>query len=702
MNEESEKWQRRFERERAARKEAERLLEEKSRDLYAANQRLLEDARTLESCVSERTHRLAENQEGLVTLNRALIGLGLDTDANLSSLVETCGIILMADAVIFSRVGDGNDLSAASVWEARPGTLPHKNCALCHEVLETWQGRVIHVPNIEEHLQGRLPDGFRVPFQSFAGFAVVNRSRIVGVLSVFFGEGTTLDPFREQVLEMIATAIAMDAERDHTRANLEAQERRFSAVFEGSMDGILVYDANGRILDANRRVAELMGYRRAILCTMSLRDLLPDRWVDGWRESHRRVVDNGRDRTVVEFMPKNGLPFVAEVSSSRFQIGDQTLIQGAIRDITKRRRLEIESREAAAALARAKEDAERANAAKSVFLATMSHEIRTPMNGIIGFTEILEGTDLDARQRQYLHTIRASGEVLLGIINDILDLSRIEQGRLELEPVALDPIECIRDAARILEAKAAAKGLILTVEIDRAVPRQIRADAGRLRQILLNLINNALKFTDQGGVTVRIANAPGAPMLNFEVIDTGCGIEAGDIGRLFEPFTQFGESDARREGTGLGLAICKSLVAAMGGEMSCQSEVGRGSVFRFAIPLRPPGEASLRGVVAIRDEIHRGLVCALLRRLGHTVESETELVWPPSSDYDFVIAEADVWSRVAGADDTAAAGVRPIRIGILTPGALSAMDQLKARGVNRFVGLPVKPEALAESLALPA
>ncbi|MCB1085431.1 MAG: PAS domain S-box protein [Verrucomicrobiae bacterium] len=713
MNQETDKWQRRFERERAARKEAERLLEEKSLDLYEANQRLREDARGLEHAVAERTRRLAENQEGLVSLNRALINLGLDANENLTSLVATCGRILKADTVLYNRVGNRGDLVTEVIWESIPDLMPRQSCPLCEDVARRPPTGVAFVPDVRSVLEGRLPEGFRIPFESYAGIAVVSQRTVVGVVSAFFVGKTTLDPFLEKVLEMIATAIGMETERARTKADLEAQERRFTAIFEGSMDGILVYDVNGKIRAANRRAAELLDHRRTALCEMRIGDLLPDRWTEAWRESQRRVMEKGRDRLEIEFLPKHGLPFVAEVSSSRFQIGDESLIQGTLRDITRRRSLEIQSRQAAADLARAKEEAERANAAKSVFLATMSHEIRTPMNGIIGFTEILEGTELNPRQRQYLQTIRASGEVLLGIINDILDLSRIEQGGIELNPVPIDPAECVRDALRILEAKAQANGLSLTVEIGGPIPSRVMADAGRLRQILLNLINNALKFTDQGGVTVRIKPGDESPFITFEVEDTGRGISRENCLHLFEPFTQFGEIGAHREGTGLGLAICRNLVDAMGGTIECASELGRGSCFAFHLPLEPAAETGkmdpyrqMKGLVSIADALHRGLISVLLGRLGHEVVEVDSILshWDEvkSGEVRFIIADAEHWRQFFG---QASAFPRPddlIQIVIESPDTRRLARELESQGVDRCLRLPISPSSLEESLVLPS
>ncbi|NBB16859.1 EAL domain-containing protein [Caulobacter sp. SLTY] len=232
----------------------------------------------------------------------------------------------------------------------------------------------------------------------------------------------------------------------------------------------------------------------------------------------------------------------------------------------------------------AKEAAENANAAKGDFLATMSHEIRTPMNGIMVMAEMLAAGELPARQRRFAEVIAKSGSSLLAIINDILDFSKIEAGKMELEAAPTDPAEVVEDVASLFWERARSKGLDLAVFVDPAVPARVLADPTRLRQVVGNLVNNAIKFTEAGGVMVTVEAADGG--LKFMVRDSGIGIAPEKIGGLFGAFTQADQSITRRfGGTGLGLAICKRLVEAMGGEIQVQSQVGRGSVFGFTLSL---------------------------------------------------------------------------------------------------------------------
>ena len=362
----------------------------------------------------------------------------------------------------------------------------------------------------------------------------------------------------------------------------------FRVVVESAPNAIVVADRAGEIKLLNALAERMFGYEREELQGQSIdilvpehaRHLHPSRREDYSHAPVAREMGGSRDLTARR---KDGTEFPVEIGLSPAQTTDGLFIVAMITDITERKRLET-------ALRKAREVAEEASRAKGSFLASMSHEIRTPMNGIIGMANLLAATELDEEQREYATTIVDSADCLLTILNDILDYSKIEAGRLLVESREFDLHSNLEGAVTLLAARAREKGLPLTLDYPAGLPRRFVGDGGRIRQILLNLLGNALKFTTQGGVAVSVQGKQRGQKwdVTVSVTDTGIGIAPARLAALFQEFVQADESTARKfGGTGLGLAISKRLTELMGGEIHAASEPGQGSRFWFTLPLPP-------------------------------------------------------------------------------------------------------------------
>ncbi|MES9887503.1 MAG: ATP-binding protein [Candidatus Sedimenticola sp. 6PFRAG1] len=530
-------------------------------------------------------------------------------------------------------------------------------------------------------------------------------------------------------------------ELKQTEEALRESEGRFRTLFASTPVGILVTGYDGRILNCNEAIAAITGYSPDELDRLNANMLYQD---PGERSEvlRRFRIQGFVSGYELDARRKNGSQFMASISVVPFAFGGEDALLTVMEDITERKRAEDELtrhrnhleelvRERTVELSIAKEDAEVANRAKSVFLANMSHELRTPLNAILGFSNMI-GRDRDAPAsvQEKVSIINRSGEHLLTMINDVLDLSKIEAGKTQLEPENIDLGELVLDVTDLIRVRADEKGLELLLDQSSEFPRFVYGDGPKIRQILINLLSNAVKFTDQGGVTLRLEAEEidaGNIILNGEVKDSGLGINPKDLERIFLPFEQMTDA-IEQKGTGLGLAITRQFVELMDGKISVASRPGQGSTFSFLIHVEP-GEAvqahqiadkaaSYVNGLAESDEEWRILIAEdqlesqqLLQqqleqvgfqvRIAENGEKAVELFqqWRPNF----------IWMdrRMPVMDGLAATrrirelpGGDEVKIAALTASVFKEQkDELIAAGSDDFVRKPYRPEEIFECMA---
>jgi len=517
---------------------------------------------------------------------------------------------------------------------------------------------------------------------------------------------------------LIGFAIALSA-RHRTRLSsargaLAESERHASqksaelqATLANMSQGIMMVDANRTVAVINRRAVDLLGLTTEFLHSRPrFDDILRWQWEHGEFDSEGTALD---EKTLA-FIRTGGIAAEYQVyerarpDGSVLEIRSIPLAGGGVvrtyTDITERVRTQQ-------ALARARDEAEAASRARTSFLAMMSHEMRTPLNGVIGMANLLIDTPLDDEQARFVSTLKASGEHLLMIISDILDLSKLEADRLELEDIPFDLEATVGTVLEIVAPAAREKSLFMVAHIAPDVPRHVRGDPAVLRQVLLNLVGNAVKFTPSGQVEVRVARGPesedGRLHLSFEVHDTGIGIAADKLSALFHEFSQLDGSISRRfGGTGLGLAISRRLVERMGGWVSVDSEIGRGSTFRCIVVLAPiederpqPLLAGTPVMVVSADDRARPALAALLEAAGATVIQAAD-------PQEAIAACVRLMPRTVLVDESLGDGVAACRDGIRaldmpTPPRFVMVAGLGPRGAR----VPVRPAGIDRTIAWP-
>jgi PAS domain S-box-containing protein len=497
--------------------------------------------------------------------------------------------------------------------------------------------------------------------------------------------------------------------------------RNLSEAIEQSHTAVMIIDLQGRIEYANQGFCSQVGHSR--------RDLIGKPWREYIRETI--PVETATDIAAIFYARRNwsgewlnsrpdgsSYPVRGIITAVRDRQDQVTCFVANYEDLSEVRRNETILREA-------KEQAEAGDRAKSHFLATMSHEVRTPLNGIVGFTNLLLETPLNAEQEEYMRTIRSSGEALIQLTNDILDSARIETGKLKLDLQPTDPRECLEDALDMMATRASEKNIELLYRIDESVPKSVLTDMGRLRQVLLNLIGNAVKFTESGDVMITVQGEPVAPTEDhpkgqraviFTVKDTGIGIDPAKFEKLFRPFSQLETSSTRRyNGAGLGLAISSNLVQLMGGSMKVESSVGSGSTFSFSIiaeEVEPPASKAIipphnisgvRVAIAAEAGILRDELCRMCEQWGARITACTPEELPAQSWDTALVNITDKLAKELIQSHGLPANLPREKLIALVPLGLSPANRAALRPYFRLlVNKPAHHDALRSALATPA
>ncbi len=522
-----------------------------------------------------------------------------------------------------------------------------------------------------------------------------------------------------KVLTRVVTEID---QREDLLQQLTAAEAKYRTIFENASEGIFRVDASGKLLEANPSLAAILGYASPRLAMEHLTSFWNQSLaIQDHAEQIRDLIRSGDNvhQFQTEVSQYGGETLHVSINARRYDgTPDQPFVEGSIIDITQQRRAETLRKQMQAAQA--------ASEAKSTFLATMSHEIRTPLNGVIGMLELLQPTGLDTKQMRYIGIARSSADALLGLINDILDFSKIEAGKFELNEAEFNLPVLFEDTADMFAPAAEQKGLELSCQVMPEVAARVLGDADRLRQVLVNLVSNAIKFTESGEVVIRaeVAYESGARQrIRFEVRDTGIGIAPEIQAKLFQVFEQADNSTTRKfGGTGLGLAICRQLVEMMGGEIFIESEVGQGAAFICEIPFEVGRRGAakfrmdkrLRGirVLAVDDNsTNRTILNELLTSWGAEIEvaacgeealQQLNRAAAGGRPFEFVIVdyhmpEMDGLTVARRIRETSQ--LHDVRVLMLTSSDLNlSQRELRAAGIRSCSLKPVRPSRLFDDL----
>jgi PAS domain S-box-containing protein len=645
--------------------------------------------------------------------------------------------VLNTDRVVILRFNQ--DLIGSIVAEAVShesfsilGVTIEDHCFKTHWQIPYQKGRISQIEDIEtapiEPCHAQMLRSLQV--RANLVVPLLQGSHLWGLLIAHHCQGPRpWNPWAPGFMLELANYLSIAIQQAELFQKLQTSEERYRQILETAHEGIWLVDQEGITTFVNPYLGRMLGYTPEDMIGKSLFDFMdPEAQVIAHQQMARRR-QGIREQHDFCFRHKNGSHVWTILSTNPIfnAQGDFIGTLGMVTDITDRKRFEAE-------LLAAKETAEAANRAKSQFLAIMSHEIRTPLNAVLGMISLLENTQLTQQQQRFINTIRSGSEVLLNLISDILDFSRIEADMLEIE---FEPVNLKADLQRVitlLDAKAQEKQLQLKLELAPEVPPVILGSSLRLKQILLNLISNAIKFTHSGSVTVSVEVLYKDPEttdcnLLFRVADTGIGIPPEQLDSIFQPFQQGDNSITRRYGgTGLGLAVCRRLVEMMGGEINLTSQVGVGSTFSFSLPTQalpeekvivteenPPAKPLFvdkiadtyphRILIVEDNPVNQTIICAMLTHLGYVPgqasHGQEALDYLSRESFDLILMDIEM-PEMDGL--TATKRIREqfgsdIYIIGLSAGAFSESRQMALdAGMNDYLTKPIELEILVQFL----
>jgi len=584
---------------------------------------------------------------------------------------------------------------------------------------------------------GGLPAGHPA-MNAFLGMPIYSGSTLIGMAGLANRPGgydEKLMAYLELFLSTCATLIlAYRAERARLSAEkqLQAEELRRRTILETALDGIVTINADGCMDSCNRALSEILGYDSEQIAGKPLSMLfapVEKALLDGFTERAAKDTSQ-RFRAEMEGVHRSGEQVALDIALSAATLNGQVVIVGVVRDISE---IQAAKRE----LTAARQAAEAASLAKSDFVAHLSHELRTPITGVIGMTELALETELSAAQRDYLSTALFSAESLMLLVNDILDFSKIEAGELLLESTTFALSEMLAMPLKDMAERAGRKRLKFGATIDAKMPPLLIGDPLRLRQVLMNLLGNAIKFTDQGGVSLHVrvlSSTPDAALLRFEVVDSGIGISLENQARIFSAFAQADASISRKfGGTGLGLSISSNLVRSMGGTLAVTSTLGEGSNFHFDIRLmlsdasaaraeasaqlkntgvvssKAGGTARILNVLVAEDNaVNQRLIGTLLAQKGHRVQlannGQEAVEMARSADFDIILMDLQMpvmdgfeVSRIIRVEEKGKA--RRVPIIALTAHALQGVrERCRDAGMDGVLTKPLRSREIIDAV----